>query len=183
MTAQTHAADYPAIHSYGLWLFIASEAFLFGILLAVRFALVGLDRPEAVSQILGIVLTLVLLTTSVFAHRAEGAQNRLDDTSMRTNLGVAIMLGIVFLVLVGVEWSTGLAEFPASTPYGSVFFLITGTHALHLFSGLLVLAALWVQSRRGALREATSWRLRAGIRYWHFVDAVWLTVFVTLYVL
>jgi len=175
--------DYPSLHSYGLWLFIASEAFLFGIMFAIRFALVGLETPEAVSKGLGLLLTVILLTSSYFAHRAEGALERNDKGGIVSNLLVASALGLVFLVLVGIEWAAGFTEFPASTPYGSVFYLITGTHALHLFAGILVLIPLAVQAARGRLTTETGWKLRGGVRYWHFVDGIWLTVFTVLYLL
>lgn len=185
MTAASHAEhhDYPALHRYGLWLFIASEAFLFGVLLAVRFAVAGLETPEAVSQLLGVVLTALLLTSSYFVHRAEVAHRTGAGGGVRTNLWVAVALGFVFVVLVGIEWSAGFAEFPASTPYGSAFYLITGTHALHVLSGMLALAALAIQAARGALPAQAGWKLAAGARYWHFIDFVWLTVFTTLYLL
>ncbi len=175
--------DYPSLHSYGLWLFIASEAFLFAVLFAVRFALVGLETPEAVSKVLGLVLTVILLTSSYFAHKAEIALEREETGGVVANLLIASALGLIFLVIVGFEWSAGFAEFPASTPYGSVFYLITGTHALHLFTGILVLVPLAVQAARGRLNAETAWKLKGGVRYWHFVDGIWLTVFTVLYLL
>jgi heme/copper-type cytochrome/quinol oxidase subunit 3 len=181
MTTEAMHADYPALHRYGLWLFIASEAFLFGILLAIRFILVGTETPEAVNLALGVILTVILLSTSYFAHRAEAAMSEGRMSGVVTQLGVVLVLGIVFLVIVGFEWSVGFEEFPVSTLYGSAFFLITGTHALHLFSGLLVLGSLAIQAKRGTLTSDNSWKLGAGIKYWHFVDVIWLTVFVTLY--
>lgn len=184
VAAGEHAhVDYPKLHSYGLWLFIASEAFLFGILFWGRFAVAGLEVPEAVNRLLGLILTVVLLTSSWFAHRAEQAHARGEAAAVRANLLTTVLLGLLFLVLVGVEWSAGFAEFPVSTPYGSAFYLITGTHALHLFSGMLVLFALFIQAARNRLDAGVGWKLRAGVRYWHFVDVIWLTVFTTLYLL
>lgn len=183
MTTEAFHDDYPALHRYGLWLFIASEAFLFGILLAIRFVLVGTETPEAVNIALGLILTVILLSSSYFAHRA---QSRLEEGNTQAAFGqlmLVILLGVIFLVIVGYEWSVGFSEFPVSTPYGSVFYLITGTHALHLFSGLLVLGALAVQSKREFLDAGKRWKLGAGVLYWHFVDVVWLTVFLTLYVI
>ncbi len=181
--AATEHHDYPSLHSYGLWLFIASEAFLFGILFAIRFALVGMETPEAVNKGLGLVLTVILLSSSYFAHRAETALDRSNNGGVITNLVVASVLGLLFLGIVAVEWAAGFTEFPASTPYGSVFYLITGTHALHLFIGILVLVPLAVQASRDRLAGENSWRLRGGVRYWHFVDGIWLTVFTVLYLL
>lgn len=180
MTTHAHAHNYPAVHRYGLWMFIISEAFLFAVLLATRFALAGFERPEGVNILLGIALTVILVSSSRVVIRAERALEHGDHRRARAWLGVAIGLAAAFLVLVGIEWAAGFTEFPASTPYGSVFYLITGTHALHLFSGAVVLAFLAIQAGKEKL---DSWKLGAGALYWHFVDVVWLTVFTTLYLL
>lgn len=180
MTAHAHAGAYPALHRFGLWMFIISEAFLFAVLLASRFVLAGFDRPEGVNLLLGAVLTLLLLASSRAVVAAERSHRDGDHLRVLRSLGIAIGLAIAFLVLVGIEWSAGFSEFPPSTPYGSVFYLITGTHALHLLSGAVVLGLLYLQGRRGTL---DGWKLRGGGMYWHFVDVVWLTVFTTLYLL
>lgn len=184
MTAHTHVPhNYREIQRYGLWMFIISEAFLFAILLVIRFIFTGLERPDALSIPLGLLLTAILLSSSYTLHRGEKAAAAGDQVGLRAGLLLTIGLGILFLVIVGFEWSAGFEEFPTSTPYGSIFFLITGAHALHLVSGLLVLGSLYIQSKEGALDESTSWKTEAGAKYWHFVDVIWLTVFTTLYVL
>ncbi len=183
MTAHAHAGSYRDLHRYGLWLFIISEAFLFAILLAVRFLVAGLDKPEALNIPLGLVLTAILLSSSYTLHRGDKAAASGDGAGLRLGLLLTIGLGLLFLVVVGFEWSAGLAEFPPSTVYGSAFYLITGAHALHLLSGLLVLVSLYIQSSRGAIDDANLWKVEAGSLYWHFVDVVWLSVFATLYLL
>ncbi len=184
MTAHAHAhPGYRELHRYGLWLFIASEAFLFAVLLAIRFFFTGLEKPEALNIPLGIVLTVILVSSSFTLHRGEKAAAAGDQAGLRLGLLLTMGLGVVFLVVVGFEWAAGFAEFPASTPYGAVFYLITGSHALHLLSGLLVLYSLYLQNKRGVLDEANRWKLEAGALYWHFIDVIWLSVFTTLYVL
>lgn len=174
---------YEELQRYGLWLFIISEAFLFAVLIVIRFVFLGLERPESVSIGLGLVLTAILVSSSVTLHRGEKAAEAGDQAGLRRGILLTIALGVLFLVIVGFEWSTGFGEFPTSTPYGSVFFFITGAHALHLLSGLLVLGSLYIQSRRGAITESSKWKIEGCARYWHFVDVIWLSVFTTLYLL
>lgn len=181
--AAAHHPPYGELHGYGLRLFIASEAFLFLILFAVRFFLLGFEKAEAVNLLLGVVLTLLLLGATWSSHRALKAAEAGDRGGFQGQLLLTMALGVIFLALVVVEWSAGFREFPVSTPYGAVFYLITGTHSLHLLIGLFVLASLHLQSRRGGLGESELWKVRGGVAYWQFVDVVWLFVFTVLYVL
>ena len=186
MTAHAEAAGhtpYPVLQRFGLQLFIASEAFLFFVLFSARFYLIGFDKPEALNLVLGVVLTAILMTASFFAHRASTASDAGDMKALQMNLLITIGLGAVFLSIVAFEWNAAFAEFPISTPYGSMFFLITGTHVLHLFIGMIILGSLWLQAKRGAITSNTNWKVHGGITYWQFVDVVWLFVFTVLYVL
>ncbi|HHC07988.1 MAG TPA: heme-copper oxidase subunit III [Actinobacteria bacterium] len=178
-----HHPPYAELHRFGLRLFIASEAFLFGVLFAARFYLLGFERAEAVNVTLGVVLTIILLTATWSSHRAAAAARAGDRGAMQGQLLLTMALGVLFLALVVVEWSAGFREFPISTPYGSIFYLITGTHSLHLLIGLFVLASLFLQARRGRLGEGDVWKVEGGVAYWQFVDVVWLFVFTILYVL
>ncbi len=181
--AAAHHPPYEDLQRFGLRLFIASEAFLFGVMFAARFYLLGFEKAEAVNVVLGLVLTVLLLAATWSSHRAVAAAEAGDRGAMQAQLLLTMALGVGFLALVVVEWGAGFTEFPISTPYGSMFYLITGTHSLHLLIGLFVLASLFLQERRGALTEDKLWKLRGGVTYWQFVDVVWLFVFVILYVL
>ena len=70
-----HEAEHPLerlrTNRLGLWLFIASESFLFAALISARYYLLGTERSEHLNQALGFVISLVLLTSSLFAYRAE----------------------------------------------------------------------------------------------------------------
>ncbi|MDQ7029252.1 MAG: cytochrome c oxidase subunit 3 [Ardenticatenia bacterium] len=167
----------------GLWFFIISEAFMFLALHFYRFMALGTERPEEVNVLLGGVLTVILLASSVTAHRAEQAIARGDTEGLQRGLLATIGLGVLFLVLVAYEWSIAFTEFPPSTPYGSIFYLTTGTHALHLLSGIGVLALVYKAAKRGAFTAESHWGVHGGVLYWHFVDVVWLSVFTVLYLL
>ncbi|HWP63819.1 MAG TPA: cytochrome c oxidase subunit 3 [Candidatus Binatia bacterium] len=176
------AEDRLAVNRFGLRLFIASESMLFAALVASRFYLAGLERPEGVNLGLGVALTAILLGSSWLGYRGLAAIRRGDRGAAARRLGGAILLGLAFLVGVGVEWAT--AEFSIGTAYGTAFFATTGLHAAHLASGIVVLAALVNLLRLGRFDAEAHWGVAAGVAYWTFVDAVWvLAVFPSLYLL
>lgn len=168
------AHDRAGVESLGLWIFIASEAFLFLVLIATRFALPGAERPPELNQLLGLGVTVVLLSSSVSAYLASRALRRGDLAGFRRGVRATLALGLVFLVGLGIEWAEGFALFPPARGYGSVFFTLTGMHGLHVVSGLVV---LWLTTR--SVRD--EWPVRAAVRYWTFIDAVWLVIYPTLY--
>ncbi|MEK7717633.1 MAG: heme-copper oxidase subunit III [Pseudomonadota bacterium] len=165
----------------GLWLFIASESVIFLTLLTSRFYMQGVFRPAEVNQVLGLIVTAILLASSFFANRAEVSIAHGDRAGFTRNILVTIVLGLVFLLgVVTVEWPEALAFAPLSTGYGTVFFAITGMHAFHVLSGIIILALVFVQGQRGRL-AADHWSAEGAIIYWHFVDIVWVFVYPTLY--
>lgn len=174
--AERPGHDRTSIESLGLWIFIASEAFLFLVLISTRFALVGFERPADLNQLLGAAVTVVLLSSSVSAYAATRALTRGDTSRFRLFVRITLTLGIVFLAGLALEWAEGFAAFPPARGYGSVFFTLTGFHGAHVASGLLI---LWLATRR--VRDP--WPARAAVRYWTFVDAVWLLIYPTLYLL
>jgi cytochrome c oxidase subunit 3 len=168
-----------AMNQAGLWLFFLSESFLFSALATARFVLAGTDRPEGLNQGLGLGITTVLLLSSLTAFRAETAIARGDRADFTRNLLATILLGIVFVFGVGAEWST--AEFHASEPYGTAFFSMTGLHASHVISGVVVLGLVYALGRRGHFSAESHWGVEASVKYWHFVDVVWVFFYPILY--
>ncbi len=177
--ATTHAeamhakveARRPTINQAGLWLFFLSECFLFSALATARFVIAGVDRPEELSQTLGLAITSVLLLSSLTAYRSETAIARGDRAAFLRNLLATIALGMLFVAGVGVEWTT--AEFALSEPFGTAFFSMTGLHASHVVSGIVMLAMVYWLGRRGHFSAGRYWGVEATIKWGHFVDVVW----------
>lgn len=178
---RAEATFQPRANRMGLWIFMASETFLFSAALAARYYLVRLDRPEHLNQNLGLVITGVLLLSSLTAYRAEAAIAHDDRRTFMRNLAGTILLGMVFTVGVGLEWSEALADFPPQTPYGSVFVLLIGLHAFHVVTGIVILALALNLGRRGHFGADDHWFVEVGVKYWHFVDVAWVFIFPTLY--
>jgi cytochrome c oxidase subunit III len=178
---RAEATYQPRANRLGLWIFLASETFLFSAALAARYYLVHLDRPEHLNQPLGLLITGVLLLSSVSAYRAEAAIAHDNRRLFMRNLAATIGLGLVFVVGVGLEWAEALAHFPPGTPYGSVFVLLIGLHAFHVITGLGILAIVLNLGRLGHFNADDHWYVEAGVKYWHFVDVAWVFIFPTLY--
>ncbi len=182
---QEHAVHHeepqrPAMNQLGLWLFFLSESFLFGALLSARFYLAGTDRPH-VNQLLGLAITAILLVSSLTAYRSESSIARGDRKAFLRYLLATIALGIIFAVGVGYEWST--AEFHRSEPYGAAFFSMTGLHASHVVSGVVMLGMVYYLGARGHFSADSHWGVEAVIKYWHFVDVVWVFFYPALYLI
>lgn len=170
-----------SINRIGLWLFILSEATIFVALAAARFYLLGTERPAELNQTIGLIITSLLLLSSLTAYRAEAFIAHGDRAGFLRNTLVTILLGVVFLVGVGIEWSQALTHFPPRELFGTVFFTMTGMHAFHVVTGLILLALLYLNGRRGAYSAQDHWGPEAVVKYWHFVDVVWVFFYPALY--
>ena len=166
----------------GLWLFIISDAFVFAGLLVSRFYLFQGERPE-LNQILGFAVTLVLLTSSFFMYRADTDIRHGNVKGFTRNILVTIILGIIFLVgVVGLEWPT--APFSAGeNAMSSVFFTMTGMHALHVLTGVIFLFIVYRNGKRGLYSQERHFPVEAAAIYWHFVDVVWVFFYPALYLM
>jgi cytochrome c oxidase subunit 3 len=175
-----HAAkSHAATNRLGIWLFFFSDGLLFAAFAAARFYLHGTARPEAVKQDLGLAITSILLLSSLTAYRAETAMVHGHLKRGRRMLLATILLGALFAVGVGFEWS--IAEWVPSDPYGTSFFSMTGIHAMHVITGVIFLIVIYVRAGKGHFPVGNTWPVTAMVMYWHFVDVVWVFFYPTLY--
>jgi len=165
----------------GLWLFFISESFLFLALLSSRYYLLGFDRPAELNQALGLVITVILLTSSLFAYRAETSIAWGDQQRFLRSLLATIVLGALFVVGVALEWAEGFTHFPPGSRFGTAFFTLTGMHGLHVLIGVLLLVGVYVHGRRGRFDAGHYWPVEGAVKYWHYVDVVWVFIYPTLY--
>ena len=172
-----------ATNRLGLWLFIASESFLFAAIISARYYLLGLDTPGELNQPLGGAITTVLLVSSLTAFLAERSIAAGDQRAFRRFIWLTVGLGGIFTAGVALEWREAFVHFPPGTLYGTIFFTATGFHAFHVISGALALAAAGYVGRDGRWGPGDHWPVEAVVKYWHFVDVVWVFLFPTLYLL
>lgn len=174
----------------GLWLFLLSDSFVFAGLMTMRINLLGLTRPH-LNQLLGLAVTAVLLLSSFFMNRGETAMAHGDKKGFMNNVVVTFVLGLGFLLgVVLVEWRLAaeeglVASFgnPSTGPMGAVFYMMTGMHAFHVFTGLIFLFVVWNNARKDLYSAEKHWGVEAAAVYWHFVDLVWIFFYPALYLI
>jgi cytochrome c oxidase subunit 3 len=170
----------------GVVVWLASELMFFGGLFAAYFTLrssnkiwppadVDLDTARAV------LATVVLLSSSITMHLAVKAADRGDRAGALRWLYATFLLGAAFVVNLASEWAGN--DFSISShAYGSIYYLLTGFHGLHLVGGLvlMVVSAVVVSGTDPKIPLGPTFTISA--YYWHFVDLVWIFVFFTVFV-
>ena len=171
-----------ATNRLGLWLFLASDAFVFAGLFVSRLYLFPGVRPE-LNQFLGLAVTTMLLVSSFFMNRAETAMRFGDLKTFTRGTLITIILGVMFLVgVVGVEWQ--IAPFaPGDSAMASMFYTMTGFHAFHVLTGVILLVVVFRKARMGLYTAEKHWGVEAATVYWHFVDVVWVFYYPALYLM
>ncbi len=130
--------------------------------------------------------TLILLSSGVtvtIAHHALRAGKR---KQLLIFLGATVLLGATFLWYQAHEYMeayTNLNLTLGSGVYGSTFFMLTGFHGLHVTLGTIMLIVIWLRCARGHFDKDHHFGFEAVAWYWHFVDVVWLGLFLFVYVL
>jgi cytochrome c oxidase subunit 3 len=178
-----------ALH-LGLWLFLGSEtllfAGLFGLYAAYResYPLVFRTGISHANVTLGTANTAVLIISSFCVAWAVHALRGDRRRTCMTALACAIGLGALFLVFKFLEYGehlhAGLGTGPARL-FITLYFLMTGLHALHVIAGMTILTWLVVRVRRGRTYAGHHTELELGGLYWHLVDIVWIFLWPLLY--
>jgi cytochrome c oxidase subunit 3 len=190
MSEHVHRDDFGA--RLGMWLFLVTEIVLFGGLFisysSMRY-LYPADFHHAGAELnatLGIINTLVLLTSSLTVVLAIVAVQRAEKRRAMLFLSTTLVLGLTFLVIKGFEWGAKFHHglYPSSPHLGTLshgqqvffglYFTMTGLHGLHVIVGLAVLSVLlwWVATDR--IRADRYIHLENGGLYWHLVDVIWI---------
>jgi cytochrome c oxidase subunit 3 len=175
----------------GMLLFIASEVMFFGGLFATYFNARagvpagtwgpppdshGLDLPLAA------VLTVILVSSSFTMQFGVWAIRRGDSGGLRLWTAITLGLGILFLAGQLYDYST-LGFGIADGVFGTTFYTLTGFHGAHVFGGAVGLTIVLARTMRGQFSAENHVAVEAVSMYWHFVDAVWIGVFSTIYLL
>jgi cytochrome c oxidase subunit I len=174
----------------GMACFIASESFFF-LMLVISFVYynytlhMGHFNAHTLDRVKSGFFTVALLGSSVTLYIAEKYMEAKKNTGFLTWLIITIALGLVFLIGQGGEYIhlfiTGVTL--NTNLFSSSFFILTGFHGFHVFVGLILLIIVLIfgfvgdyKSGKGEIVKTIGW-------YWHFVDAVWIVVFSTVYLI
>jgi cytochrome c oxidase subunit 3 len=137
-------------------------------------------------QGLPLINTLILLTSSVTLHYAHTAIEVGKQTQLKVMLAFTILLGFIFLGLQVEEYIYAYKELGLTLDagiYGNTFFLMTGFHGMHVTLGTLMLLVVFIRILKNHFSPEKHFAFQASAWYWHFVDVVWLCLFVFVYVL
>ncbi|MDJ0906375.1 MAG: cytochrome c oxidase subunit 3 [Woeseiaceae bacterium] len=133
---------------------------------------------------LPLINTAILLTSSVtitIAHHALIAGKR---GILSTFLALTFILGFIFVYMQAVEYVHAYQDLNLrldSGIYGSTFFMLTGFHGMHVTIGAIMLTIIWLRVIRGHFTPDNHFAFEATAWYWHFVDAVWVGLYVFVY--
>ena len=179
-----------AAPEWGMASFLLSEVAFFATLIAAYIALKGADivgptPAQALTLPIVIFSTLCLLSSSFAIHAAERAIERNNLPKFCMLLGGTILLGITFLVLTAIEWH-GLIYDKLLTIsrnlFGTTYYTLVGFHAFHVTAGVIAMLILLSLAMARKIGDKQRMGVRLVAWYWHFVDAVWIVVFMVVYV-
>lgn len=171
---------------WGMWAVVGTELALFAYLLFSYFYVGaqahGAWPPDGLPKLrIASIDTVILLAGSVTAWWGERGIRAGRRGTLIAGLAATLVLGLVFLTLQGFEWRDKPFT-PTTHVYGSLYFTITGFHMAHVIAGLVMIAALLVWSALGYFGRPRHSALSIGAIYWHFVTAVWVVIYLALYV-
>lgn len=179
-----HGAKPP--YANGMWFLILIETVVFGSLISTYFylraaspewPLGGISEPEL---LLPTINTVILLVSSVPIHFADQGIRKGNQTRLRVGLLLSFILGVIFLALKYVEYSN-LDYNWATNAYASIKWTIVGFHSAHVIALLLKTVVVGVLAFQGYFNEERNAGVQVNGVYWHFVVAIWIPLYATLY--
>ena len=193
-TARTFHAEpteeaLPSRGRVGMVCLIATEAALFSIFVAAYLFYIGKSLigpyPAQVLQV-PVLPTVCLLASSATIMLAERALRQGYGVLFKGWWFLTILLGVEFLRATAVEWYRLIFTHHltiSTNLFGTTFYSLVGFHAMHVTVGLILLTLVLLLSLCGYVTRAQSERVAALSLYWHFVDVVWIVVFLVVYVI
>ncbi|AFZ34036.1 Cytochrome-c oxidase [Stanieria cyanosphaera PCC 7437] len=180
---------HPDHRMFGIFVFLLSDSMtflgFFAALLIYR-SIMPAWPPEGTPELelfIPILNTIILVSSSFVMHRGQTAIKNNDVAGLRLWFGITAVMGAAFLMGQGYEYFH--AEFGLTTNlFTSCFFALTGFHGLHVTVGLLlILSVLWRSRDANHYSSSNHFGVEAAEIYWHFVDVIWVILFVLVYLL
>jgi cytochrome c oxidase subunit 3 len=187
----------------GMWVFLVTEILFFGGLF-LAYMVYRYLNPHAFAQgshhlnvALGAFNTAVLIGSSLTMAMAVRAAQLEDRRTLRIMLALTILLGLTFLGVKAVEYTEKFRDHLVPGPhfhfehslsraveiFYSLYFVMTGLHALHMIIGAVMMTILFLSARQHPFTSRFKTRVDTYGLYWHFVDIVWIFLFPLLYLL
>ena len=193
ISARIHSLNRPNLVSVGTIIWLSSELMFFAGLFAIYFTARAQNAaeewpppPTELNVPYALVVTIVLVASSFTCQFGVFAAERGDVFGLRRWYLLTLLMGTIFVLGQAYEYYNLVGEGTTiqSGAYGTVFYLATGFHGLHVTGGLV--AFIFVLGRTFAARKFTHEQAVTAIvvsYYWHFVDVVWIGLFATVYLI
>ncbi len=130
--------------------------------------------------------TIILLTSSWTVHIAHHALKHGNRSRFNLFLGITVALGVIFIGVQYLEYHEAYVDMGLTLQsgiYGTTFFMLTGFHGFHVCMGTFMLAIQLIRGLKGHFKPDDQFGFEASSWYWHFVDVVWVGLFIFVYVL
>jgi cytochrome c oxidase subunit 3 len=182
----------PNMVSVGTIVWLSSELMFFAALFAMYFTIrsvqgseVWAEQTEVLNIPYALTFTIILVASSVTCQLGVFAAERGDVYGLRRCFTLTLVMGSIFVAGQAFEYTELVHEGTtiASAPYGSVFYLTTGFHGLHVIGGLLAFVIVLMRSTVGRFTPEKATSAIVTSYYWHFVDVVWIGLFATIYII
>ncbi len=175
---------------WGMVSFLLSEVALFSTLIVTYAMFIGKDTvgptpAEALSLPLVIGTTICLISSSLVIHLAEAALRQGNQNKFCVLLGTTIALGIAFLGGTAYEWHELIVHKHLTISrnlFGTTYYTLVGFHGLHVTAGVVAMSIVLGLALGRKLSDKDHTPVELVSWYWHFVDVVWVVVFLVVYV-
>jgi cytochrome c oxidase subunit III len=200
-SGQVHSLTRPNLVSVGTIVWLSSELMFFAGLFAMYFTIrsvhsndwpMTLPSGETVNLDLwhgipayALPFTIVLVASSFTCQWGVFAAEKGDVFKLRRWFTITFVMGLIFVLGQANEYrmQVGDGNTISATGYGSVFFLTTGFHGLHVIGGLVAFVFYLIRTTLGRFTPAQATAAIVVSYYWHFVDVVWIGLFATIYLI
>jgi len=189
---QIHSMTRPNMVSVGTIVWLSSELMFFAALFAMYFSIRATSEglweveTEKLNLPYALTFTIILVLSSVTCQFGVFAAERGDVHGLRRWFAITFLMGLVFVLGQANEYRTLVTHEDlsiSSNGYGSVFYLTTGFHGLHVIGGLIAFIFMMARSAMGRFTPAQATSAIVVSYYWHFVDVVWIGLFATIYLI
>ena len=176
----------------GTIVWLSSELMFFAALFAMYFTIRSVqgqavwdEKTAELNVPYALVFTVILVASSVTCQLGVFAAERGDVYALRRWYVLTLLMGTVFVLGQVNEYRSLVGEglTISSSPYGSVFYLTTGFHGLHVIGGLFAFVVVLMRSTIGRFSPEKATSAIVTSYYWHFVDVVWIGLFAAIYII
>jgi cytochrome c oxidase subunit III len=190
-TSRVHSLTRPNMVSVGTIIWLSSELMFFAGLFAMYFTARARStegwppEPTELNLPYALTFTIILVLSSVTCQFGVFAAEQGNVYGLRRWFTITFVMGLTFVLGQGYEYVQLVEEGTSisSSTYGTVFYLTTGFHGLHVIGGLVAFIYLLIRSTMGRFTPAQATAAIVVSYYWHFVDVVWIGLFATIYLI